>query len=237
MITEKINSDKADVSGLVLKGAAVIVGCEESQVVTIAFRELGIEAFSCDLLPCSGGHPEWHLQMDIFEALEMREWDLGIFHPECTRLTVAANKYYKPEYAERFPNIHSDREKAVDFFMRLANSKIERYAIENPIGIMSSRWRKPDQIIQPYQFGHTERKGTCLWLKNLPKLEHTKIVEPEIIYHKSGRTDGKLHYETLKLPKEERRKARSRTFEGIGKAMAQQWGLGVLAAAPFKTCH
>lgn len=224
---------QAPVTKSLLKGAAVIVGCEESQVVTIAFRELGIEAFSCDLLPCSGGHPEWHLQMDIFEAFEMREWALGIFHPECTRLTVAANKYYKPEYAERFPTIHQDRQKAVDFFMRLANSKIERYAIENPIGIMSSRWRKPDQIIQPYQFGHTERKGTCLWLKNLPKLKHTKIVQPEIIYHKSGRTDGKLHYETLKLPKEERRKARSRTFEGIGKAMAEQWGLGVLVAAPL----
>lgn len=217
----------------------VIVGCEESQVVTKAFRAKGIKAFSCDLLPCSGGHPEWHIQEDIFrvidplnfffnaqngDLIEVKKWQLGIFHPECTRLTVAANKYYKPEYAERFPTIHQDREKAVEFFMRLANSKIERYAIENPIGIMSSRWRKPDQIIQPYQFGHTERKGTCLWLKNLPKLEHTKIVEPDIIKHKSGRTDSRLHYETFKLPKEERRKARSKTFEGIGEAMAEQWG-------------
>lgn len=203
--------------------AKVLIGCEESQVVCKAFRALGHEAYSCDLLPCSGGQPEWHLQMDVFRAISLKEWDLAIFHPECTRLTVAANKYYKPEYAERFPTIHQDREKAVEFFMRLANSKIERYAIENPIGIMSSRWRKPDQIIQPYQFGHTERKGTCLWLKNLPKLEHTKIVDPDIIKHKSGRTDSRLHYETFKLPKEERRKARSKTFEGIADAMANQW--------------
>jgi hypothetical protein len=203
----------------------VIIGCEESQVITKAFRAKGIEAFSCDILPCSGGHPEWHLQMDIFKALEIKKWKLGIFHPECTRLTVAANKYYKAEYAERFPTIHEDREKAVKFFMRLANSKVRMKAIENPVGIMSSRWRKPDQIIHPYQFGHTERKATCLWLENLPQLRHTKIVVPDIIKHKSGKTDSRLHYESLKLPKEERRKVRSRTFEGIAEAIAEQWSI------------
>lgn len=206
----------------------VLVGCEESQTITKELRKLGHEAYSCDLLPCSGGHPEWHLQMDVFEAIKLRKWDLGIFHPECTRLTVTANKWYKPEFADRFPTIHEDREKAVDFFMKIVNVDIPKIAIENPIGIMSTRYRKPDQIIQPYHFGDAERKSTCLWLKGLPKLKHTNVVEPEIIYHKSGRTDGKLHFETMKLPKEERRKARSVTFPGIAKAIALQWAGKVL---------
>lgn len=201
----------------------VLIGCEESQTICKEFRKLGHEAYSCDLLPCSGGHPEWHLQMDVFEAIELNEWDLAVFHPECTRLTVTANKWYKPEFSERFPTIHEDREEAVKFFMRLVDCKIPHTAIENPIGIMSTRYRKPDQIIQPYHFGDHERKSTCLWLKGLPKLTHTNVVKPEIIYHKSGRTDGKLHFETIKLPKEERRKARSVTFQGIAKAMAEQW--------------
>jgi hypothetical protein len=202
----------------------ILIGCEESQAVCIEFRKLGHEAYSCDLLPCSGGHPEWHIHGDVFDAIKSDDWDLGIFHPECTRLTVCANKYYKPEYAERFPTIHQNRELAVQFFMKLVNCGLPAWAIENPIGIMSTRYRKPDQIIQPYHFGDTERKATCLWLHNLPRLIKTDVVEPEIIYHKSGRTDGKLHFETLKLPKEDRRKARSVTFPGIAKAMAEQWG-------------
>jgi hypothetical protein len=201
----------------------ILIACEESQTVCKAFRGMGHEAYSCDLLPCSGGHPEWHLHCDVFTIIE-QGWDMMIAHPECTRLTVAANKYYKPEYSSRFPTIHEDREKAVEFFMRIANAPIEKIAIENPIGIMSTRWKKPSQVIQPYMFGDRERKGTCLWLKNLPNLVPTNIVGPEIITHASGRTDSKLHFETLKLPKEERRKARSKTFEGIAKAMAEQWG-------------
>ena len=203
----------------------VLVGCEESQTVVKAFRKLGHEAYSCDILPCSGGHPEWHFQCSIFELHNLHTFGLAILHPPCTRLTVAANKYYKPEYADRFPTIHEDREEAVKFFMQLLDLPIGRMAIENPIGIMSSRYRKPDQIIQPYHFGDAERKATCLWLKNLPLLKHTNVVTPEIIYHKSGRTDGKLHFETLKLPKEERAKARSKTFKGFADAMANQWGL------------
>jgi hypothetical protein len=146
-------------------------------------------------------------------------------HPECTRLTVAANKYYKPEYSERFPNIHKERKEAIEHFMLCVYElgKIGIGYIENPIGIMSRLYRKPDQIIQPYQFGHTERKSTCLWLFGLPKLIPSKIVEPDIIIHKSGRTDSRMHYETFKLPKEERRKARSKTFTGIAEAMAFQW--------------
>lgn len=203
----------------------VLIACEESQTVCKAFRAMGHDAYSCDLLPESGGHPVWHIRGDMFaDGLLQEGWDLMIAHPECTRLTCAANKYYKPEYADRFPNIHTDRDAAVEFFMRVVAVDIPRIAIENPIGIMSTRYRKPDQIIQPYQFGHTERKATCLWLKNLPLLTPTKIVEPDIITHASGKTDSRLHYETLKLPKEERRKARSKTFAGIADAMAAQWG-------------
>lgn len=219
-----------------MKNVKILIGCEESQAVAIEFRKLGYEAYSCDLQECSGNNPDFHFQMDVFEAIKggwlitqsgkkvfIEKWGMGIFHPECTRLTVTANKWYKPEFADRFPTIHTDREKAVEFFMKLVNCGIPKIAIENPIGIMSTRYRKPDQIIQPYHFGDTERKSTCLWLFNLPKLVPTNIVEPEIIYHKSGRTDGKLHFETMKLPKEERRKARSVTFPGIAKAMAEQW--------------
>lgn len=205
------------------KKMRVLVACEESQTVCMAFRKLGHEAFSCDLLPCSGGHPEWHLNCDMFSIID-NGWDLMIAHPECTRLTVAANKYYGPLYADRFPNIHEDRKKAVEFFIRITQSKIDKIAIENPIGIMSKIYRKPDQIIQPFQFGDAERKATCLWLTGLPLLKHTNIVQPDIIVHKSGRTDSRLHYETFKLPKEERRKARSKTFQGIADAMALQWG-------------
>jgi len=205
-----------------------LIGCEESQTICKAFRRLGVEAYSNDLLDCSGGHPEWHLKMDVFEAIKLKQWDLFIVHPECQRLTVAANKYYKPEYAEQFPNIHEERKKAIDFFKKLTKVDIPYKAIENPIGIMSSKYRKPDQIIQPYQFGDSERKATCLWLYNLPQLMFTKVVQPEIITLSSGRTDSKLHYETFRLPLEERRKARSKTFEGIAQAIAIQWTLYIL---------
>ena len=204
----------------------VLITHEESQVVMTAFLKAGHDAYSCDLLPTSGSYPERHLQMDYSEAIKLINPDFLGMHPECTRLTIAANKYYKPEYAERFPTIHQDRLEAVAHFFNcvLALEKVGKGYIENPIGIMSRLYRKPDQIIQPYQFGHTERKSTCLWLFDLKKLEPTNIVKPDIIVHKSGRTDSRLHYETLKLPKEKRRKARSRTFEGIANAMAKQWG-------------
>lgn len=210
----------------------VLVGCEESQIITKKYRKKGIEAYSCDIKNCSGGHPEWHLKMDIFEAIKIIKPNLGIFHPPCTRLTVTGNKWYKPEFADRFPNIQQERKEAIEFFMKIANANINRIAIENPIGIMSSIYRKPDQIIQPYYFGDTERKATCLWLKNLPKLRHVKEnnlfearthVQPEIIYHKSGRTDSKFHFESLKLPKYLRSEVRSKTFEGIANAIVNQW--------------
>ena len=203
----------------------VLITHEESQTVMTAFLEAGHDAYSCDLLPASGKHPERHLKMDYLKAIELIKPDFLGMHPECTRLTVAANKYYKPEYADRFPTIHQDRLAAVAHFFNcaMALEKVGKGYIENPIGIMSRLYRKPTQIIQPYQYGHTERKSTCLWLAGLPKLEPTDIVEPDIIVHKSGRTDSRLHFETLKLPKEERRKARSKTFKGIAVAMASQW--------------
>lgn len=206
----------------------VLIACEESQVVCKAFRALGRQAYSCDILPCSGGHPEWHLQHDVLPFLESSVWDLIIAHPPCTRLTCAANRWYKPEYADRFPSIHKEREEAIKFFIAFVNVPCPHVAIENPIGIMSTRYMKPSQIIQPYQFGHSERKATCLWLKDLPPLQHTKIVVPEIIIHKSGRTDGKLHFKTLGLPPAERSRIRSKTFPGIAKAMAEQWSKFIL---------
>lgn len=228
----------------------VLIACEESQRVCKAFRKKGHNAFSCDILPCSGGHPEWHIKCDAqkiaapsycdFAGVKIKygidfftqnnekyfinKWDLVIAHPPCTRLTVAANKYYKPQYAERFPNILKEREDAIYFFMWFTKLPCEKICIENPIGIMSTYYKKPTQIIQPYQFGDPERKATCLWLKGLPPLKPTNIIEPNIVYHKSGRTDSKLHFDTLKLPKEERSKMRSRTFYGIANAMAEQWG-------------
>lgn len=204
----------------------VLVACEESQRVCIAFRERGHEAYSCDIEPCSGGHPEWHIQDDVLKHLGYN-WDLVIAHPPCTYLTVAANKYYNVEkYGDKAKIRQWERQKAIEFFMEFVTQLVycDKVAIENPIGIMSTVYKKPTQIIQPYQFGHPERKATCLWLKGLPPLKPTNIVEPDIIIHPSGKTDSRLHYETFKLPPKERAKMRSKTFEGIAKAMAEQWG-------------
>lgn len=202
----------------------VLVACEESQAVCKSFRGNGHEAYSCDIEPCSGGHPEWHIQDDVLKHLN-ENWDLIIAHPPCTYLTVAANKYYNVEkYGNKAIERKKEREKAIKFFIEFTKVNCEKVAIENPIGVMSSFYKKPTQIIQPYQFGHTERKATCLWLKGLPLLKPTNIVEPDIIKHASGRTDSRLHFETLKLPPKERSKMRSKTFEGIAKAMAEQWG-------------
>ena len=156
----------------------VLLACEESQAVTIEFRKLGHEAYSCDILECSGGHPEWHLQQDVTELLK-EKWDMIIAFPPCTFLTVTGNRWFNIEkYGEKAIQRHKDREEAIKFFMMFANANCDKIAIENPVGIMSSTWRKPDQIIQPYQFGDAFEKKTCLWLKNLPKLEPTNEVDP-----------------------------------------------------------
>ena len=184
---------------------SVLVACEESQAVTIAMRNRGIEAFSCDLLPCSGRHPEWHMRWDIRYVL-LDEWDMVIAFPPCTHLAVSGARWFKEKRKD------GRQQRAIDFFMAFTQLNVPYVCIENPIGIMSSFYRKPDQIIQPWQFGHGETKATCLWLKGLPKLEPTNIVE--------GRESKIFNMSQSK----ERSKLRSKTYMGIAEAMAEQWG-------------
>ena len=180
----------------------VLIGCEFTGTVREAFRKLGHDAWSCDLLPAEDGS-EFHIQEDVRKVL-YEEWDLSIQFPPCTFTCVSGARWFKQRTLFQ--------ESALDFISRLMLAPIEKIAIENPIGVISTKIRKPDQIIQPYQFGHGETKATCLWLKNLPKLEPTNIVEGrEQRVHKMPRTDF-------------RGMERSRTFQGIADAMAEQWG-------------
>lgn len=219
----------------------VLVACEESQRVCTEFRKLGHEAYSCDIEPCSGGHPEWHIQDDVLPLLNgncdfktvngdmhhlIGKWDLIIAHPPCTYLTVTGNRWFNIEkYGDKAMKRFKNRQAAYDFFMQFVNADCEKIAIENPIGYMSTAYMKPTQIIHPYMFGNPARKATCLWLKGLEPLKPTNIVEPEIIHYKNRKgTDNPWHMETINLPPHERAKARSKTFTGIAKAMAEQWG-------------
>ena len=219
----------------------VLVACEESQRVCIEFRKLGHEAYSCDIEPCSGGHPEWHIQDDVLPLLNgnccfktvngdthhlIGKWDMIIAFPPCTYLTVTGNRWFNIDrYGEKAIQRHKDRKDAIYFFMAFANADCEKIAIENPVGIMSSEWRKPNQIINPWQFGDAFEKKTCLWLKGLPELTPTNIVEiPPRKKFDSGKTMPSWYAEAWHLPKEERAKLRSKTFPGIAKAMAEQWG-------------
>lgn len=197
----------------------VLIACEESQAVCIEFRKLGHEAYSCDLQECSGGHPEWHLQMDVFEAIKLNNWDMMIAFPPCTHLAVSGAKHFEQKRKD------GRQQEGIGFFMRIVNSDIRMVAIENPVGIMSTVWRKPDQIIQPYYFGDKSRKTTCLWLKNMMPLKHDKKdhVNPEIHTCKNGKTFSKDYMVSLAAG-ENRGKLRSKTYPGIAKAMAQQWG-------------
>ena len=234
-----------------MKVLNVLVACEESQRVCTEFRRLGHNAFSCDILKCSGGHPEWHFNQDVLEVIKNNggmleigkelyidgKWDLMVAHPPCTYLAVSgARWYYHPEDKHlpveqrrphpRFPNRVQDREDAATFFMSLANADVEHIAIENPVGIMNSRFRKPDQVVQPYFFGDAASKSTCLWLKNLPLLTPTKMVDKgEYIEFKSGKRIPKWYSDGLTKTKtaEERRTWRSKTFPGFAKAIAEQW--------------
>ena len=183
----------------------VLIACEESQVVTKEMRALGIEAYSCDIEPCSGGHPEWHIQGDVTPLLE-QEWDMIIAFPPCTDLAVSGARWFKKKQAD------GRQYKSIDFFLQFTHLSC-KWAIENPIGIMSTKFRKPDQIIQPWQFGHGETKATCLWLRNLPLLKPTDIVE------------GRENRVWRMPPSEHRSKLRSKTYPGIAKAMATQWGI------------
>lgn len=217
----------------------ILIACEESQTVCKAFRSKGFEAYSCDIQEPSGGHPGWHILGDALIALrggivttmdgkehDVGTWDLLIAHPPCTYLTVTGNRWFNiSRYGRKAVQRYKDREEAADFFMQFVKCKSPKVAIENPIGYMSTVYQKPTQIIHPYMFGDPARKATCLWLKGLPKLTATDIVEPDIVHYKNGNgTDSSWHMETLKLPPTERAKARSKTFPGIAKAMAEQWG-------------
>lgn len=199
----------------------VLIACEESQVVCKAFRERGHRAYSADLQDCSGGCPEWHIKGDclpllngncLFHTQDGREhiiigrWDLIIAHPPCTDLAVSGARWFKEKQAD------GRQQRSIDFFMRFVNADCEKIAIENPVCIMSRKYRKPDQIIQPWMFGHGEMKTTCLWLKGLPKLEPTDIVE------------GREQKCWKMAPSPDRAKNRSKTYPGIAKAMAKQWG-------------
>ncbi len=184
----------------------VLVACEESQAVTIEMRKLNIDAFSCDIKPCSGGHPEWHIQGDVTQLLQQK-WDMIIAFPPCTHLASSGARWFEQKRKD------GRQQQGIDFFMRFTRCSCEKIAIENPIGIMSTIWRKPDQIIQPWQFGHGEQKATCLWLKGLPLLKPTKIV--------NGREQR-----IWRMPQSrERSKERSKTYMGIARAMAEQWAI------------
>lgn len=219
----------------------ILIACEESQRVCIAFRKKKHEAYSCDIQECSGGHPEWHIQGDVLPILNGNtkfitqdgtlheisgKWDMIIAHPPCTYLTVTGNRWFNIEkYGKKAIKRYEQRKEAIQFFFRIVNAKCDKIAIENPVGIMSTVWGKPSQIIQPFMFGEPFEKRTCLWLKNLPKLNSTKLViPPERMKFKSGKTMPEWYAKLWALPKEEREKERSKTFIGIARAMAEQWG-------------
>lgn len=229
-------TEKVFLSNNMSKNVYVLVACEESQAVCLAMRKRGIEAFSCDLFGCSGGKPEWHIKGDVLKVLRPqnngwgekeginfetedgtfriigKEWDLMIAHPPCTFLSVSGARWLYN--ADSTPNEerHKNQQEALDFVKILMDAPVKHIAIENPVSVISSKIRKPEQIIQPWQFGHGETKKTCFWLKNLPLLKPTKIVE--------GR-EGKI----WKLPPSaDRAKLRSKTYPGIAEAMAAQWG-------------
>lgn len=207
----------------------ILVGCEESQAVAIEFRKKGHEAFSCDLQDCSGGHPEWHLKMDIFDAIDLFEWDMGIFFPDCTHLAVSGAKHFDKKRKD------GRQRKAIIFFMGLYYCDIPLIAIENPVGIISGEYLpkhfpdlaqkyslplKSNQRIQPYEHGDEAQKTTCLWLKGLPKITPTKIVDKgEMHTTPSGKTLPKWYSNCGN-----RKINRSKTFPGIAKVFATQWG-------------
>lgn len=218
----------------------ILCACEESQAVTIELRRLGHEAYSCDIQPCSGGHPEWHIQGDVLQVLNPSwvqrysdapaslgiefltmdgryhfftgQWDMIIAFPPCTDLASSGARHFKAKRAD------GRQQRSIEFFMEFVHADCPRIAIENPIGIMSTKYRKPDQIVQPWQFGHGETKATCLWLKELPLLQPTQVVE------------GREQRVWRMPPSPERAKLRSKTYPGIARAMAEQWA-GVLQYA------
>jgi hypothetical protein len=210
----------------------ILIGCEESQAVTLEFRKLGFEAFSCDLKPCSGGYQDWHIQGDVIEAINSTQWDFIGLHPVCTKMTLSGNRTYG-KGKER----HNERVEAVEWTIalwELACAKSKRVYMENPMGAMNGDARLPKpQIIQPYYFGDEFQKTTCLWLKGLKPLLHcqqdnlfetkTHVGKGEMTTFKSGCVMPKWYADSKSLPEFERKQLRSKTFPGIAKAMAEQW--------------
>lgn len=230
----------------------VLVACEESQAVCKAFREKGHEAYSCDIMDCSGGHPEWHIKDDVLKILNptykfetvtsttikgiwfktvtgrryyIEKWDLIIAHPPCQFLTNTGNPYLNVEkWGEKAIQRAKDREKAFEFFMQFANANCDKICIENPIGYPNTHYRKPNQIIQPWQFGHPFTKATCLWLKGLEPLKPFVTEKPQNCKSYAYETMIDERGKTISWNSELSRKLRSKTFEGIAEAMAEQWG-------------
>ena len=208
----------------------ILIACEESQAITKELRKLGHEAFSCDLLPCSGGYPEWHYQQDVFEVID-KGWEMMIAHPPCTFLAVSGARWLYNKDGSKNEERWQNQAEALNFVQRLMDAPIDKIAVENPISVISSKIRKPDQIVHPWMFGDKASKSTCLWLKNLPKLEPTKIVEKgefkEWADKKTGKTKRQAtwYFDALKNAKTpaERRTLRSKTFKGMAEAMAEQW--------------
>ena len=196
----------------------VLIACEESQAVTKEFRDRGHEAFSCDILPSSGTLPEYHLQQDVVPLLK-QDWDLIIAFPPCTHLASSGAAWFAEKRRD------GRQQEGIDFFMLFTNLSAPKVVIENPVGVMSSTYRKPDQIIQPWWFGDPFEKRTCLWLKGVEPLVATNEVKPAPrSEYASGRTMPTWYADAWRLPPAERSKARSKTFPGIAKAMAEQWG-------------
>lgn len=224
----------------------VLVACEESQAVTIEFRKRGIEAYSCDIIDCSGGHPEWHIKGDALELLKMK-WDMIIAHPPCTHLAVSGARHFESKRKD------GRQREAIEFFCQFLTADCERIAIENPVGIISGDYiptwfpdlaykyglpKKPSQVIQPYRFGHPVSKKTCFWLKGLPSLVPTETVEVEDMREytiKRGKNAGKtVRFSDWynRTENGDRSKYRSKTFPGIAKAMAEQWIPALLKKQP-----
>lgn len=223
----------------------VLIVYEESQRVYSEFRKRGHNAYSCDIVDTSGDTPEWHIKSNVLQLLNGHctfitqnrrthvlcdKWDLIIAHPPCTYLTVTGNRWFDTgKYGKAAWDRMTERNKAIAFFYRFVTADCEHIAIENPVGIMSTAYRSPDQTIQPYMFGDPFEKKTCLWLKGLAPLYPTNEVKPpKRKEFASGKTMPVWYADLFRLPKDERSKERSRTFPGIAKAMAEQWGESVL---------
>lgn len=199
----------------------ILVACEESQAVTIELRKLGHEAYSCDIIECSGGHPEWHLQVDALQLLKMK-WDMILAFPPCTYLTNAGAVRMRVN-GEIVQDRYAKAMEAKDFFLKFLNADCPHIAVENPTPMKIVGLPDYTQAIQPYQFGHPYSKRTCLWLKGLPLLKPTEIIDNHVPYVNGGCKDSHGKYRRFQGRKERDPKIRAKTFPGIAKAMAEQW--------------